>query len=260
MVKTCQEIELTTLNAKAQSRFSLFDTVPPDLMGFGLGATFNGKAVQSFLGLKKEDVSRLADVSPKSVRFDDAMPEPVRERLQEMAITINWVARVFRGDADKTQAWFQTRNPLLGDISPKDMIRLGRFERLRKFILASLQEVPTAPAAQAHELDPATAQAVQQFRHRLEADFAAKELIVFGSRARGDHRPDSDADVAVLLDGAHKPFLDTKLKMSDAAYDVLLDTGINISPLPVWLDEWEHPETYVNPVLLANIAREGVRV
>ena len=58
MVQTCQEIELTTLNAKAQSRFSLFDTVPPDLMGFGLGATFNGKAVQSYLGLKKEDVSR----------------------------------------------------------------------------------------------------------------------------------------------------------------------------------------------------------
>ena len=77
-------------------------------------------------------------------------------------------------------------------------------------------------------------------------------------RARGDHHPDSDADVAVLLDGGHLPFLDTKLKMSDAAYDVLLATGINISPLPVWLDEWEHPETYANPALLANVAREGV--
>ncbi|WP_350295757.1 hypothetical protein [Limnohabitans sp. Rim8] len=127
------------------------------------------------------------------------MPEPVRERLQEIAITINLVAKVFGGDVDKTVTWFKTRNPLLGDISPRDMVRLGRFERLRKFILASLQEVP-------------------------------------------------------------KPFLDTKLKMSDAAYDILLDTGINISPLPVWLDEWEHPETYVNPALLANIAREGVRV
>jgi hypothetical protein len=31
--------------------------------------------------------------------------------------------------------WFKTRNPLLGDISPRDMIRLGRFERLRKFII-----------------------------------------------------------------------------------------------------------------------------
>lgn len=48
--------------------------------------------------------------------------------------------------------------------------------------------------------------------------------------------------------------------MADVAYDVLLETGINISPLPVWLDEWEHPERHSNPVLLHNIVREGVRL
>ncbi|MFZ4537611.1 hypothetical protein [Propionivibrio sp.] len=48
--------------------------------------------------------------------------------------------------------------------------------------------------------------------------------------------------------------------MSDVAFDVLLETGINISPLPVWLDEWEHPETYANPRLLKNIALDGVRL
>lgn len=48
--------------------------------------------------------------------------------------------------------------------------------------------------------------------------------------------------------------------MADVAYDVLLETDINISPLPVWLDEWEHPETYPNPGLLRSIAREGVRL
>ena len=113
---------------------ALFDTAPPDLMGFGLGSSFDAKSVQSFLSLKEEDVSRIADVSPKSVRFDDAMPVPIRERLQEIANTINLVARFFGGDADKTGTWFKTRNPLLGDISPRDMICLGRFQRLRKFI------------------------------------------------------------------------------------------------------------------------------
>ncbi|MFM1906637.1 MAG: hypothetical protein RLZZ591_314 [Pseudomonadota bacterium] len=251
---------MTSLKTSAQIRFSLFDTVPPDVMGFGLGASFNGKSVQTFLGLKKEDVSRLADVSPKSVRFDDAMPEPVRELLQDIGITINLVARVFDGDTEKTVVWFQTRNPLLGDMSPKEMIRVGRFERLRKFILGALQEQPAAVLPPTHQLDEATLQAVQQFRLRIDPDFSAKEVILYGSRARGDHRPDSDADVAVLLEGTHQRFLDTKLKMSDAAYEVLLETGINISPMPVWMDEWEHPETYVNPALLANIAREGVRV
>jgi len=45
------------------------------------------------------------------------------------------VADFFNGNTEKTVLWFKTRNPLLGDISPRDMIRLGRFERLRKFII-----------------------------------------------------------------------------------------------------------------------------
>lgn len=137
---------MSATEAMTSKGFALFDTVPPDLMGFGLGSSFNAKSVQTFLSLKKEEVSRIADVSPKSVRFDDAMPEPVRERLQEIAITINLVAKVFGGDVDKTVTWFTTRNPLLGDISPRDMIRLGRFERLRKFILLAMTEDERVPA------------------------------------------------------------------------------------------------------------------
>jgi hypothetical protein len=120
--------------------FTLFDSVPNDYLGFGHGAGFNAKGVQSFLGLKKDDISRLASVSTKSVRFDEAMPEPVRERLEEIAQAINLVAKVFDGDVDKTVTWFKARNPLLGDISPRDMIRLGRYERLRKFILNAMIE------------------------------------------------------------------------------------------------------------------------
>ncbi len=109
-------------------------------------------------------------------------------------------------------------------------------------------------------LDPTTLDATQRFRQRLARDFDVAGLIVFGSRARRTHRSDSDADVAVLLRGAHQRFLTTKLALSDIAYDVLLDTGINISPLPIWMDEWEHPDDYANPQLLKNIALEGVRL
>ena len=84
-------------------------------------------------------------------------------------------------------------------------------------------------------------------------------VIIYGGRVRGTHRPDSDADVAVLFKGEHRRVLPTTLAMADVAYDVLLETGINITPIPVWLDEWEHPETHWNPALLRNIAREGVR-
>lgn len=46
--------------------------------------------------------------------------------------------------------------------------------------------------------------------------------ILYGSRARGTHRPDSDADVLVLLRGEHRRFVTTKLELVDLAYDVLL--------------------------------------
>ena len=122
------------------ANFGLFDSVPEDVFQFGRGASFSPKKVPDLLGFKKEDVSHIAAVSVKSVRYDDAMPEQVRERLEEIANTINMVAVAFDGDADKTTAWFRARNPLLGDISPRDMIRLGRYERLRKFIINAMGE------------------------------------------------------------------------------------------------------------------------
>jgi uncharacterized protein len=111
-----------------------------------------------------------------------------------------------------------------------------------------------------NRLDHQTESAVRRFLTLLGGRYDTAGAIVFGSRARGTHEPDSDADVAVLLSGEHQRFLPTKLAMADVAFDVLLETGINISPLPVWLDEWEHPENYSNPALLQSIAREGVRL
>lgn len=113
---------------------------------------------------------------------------------------------------------------------------------------------------QLDHIDHDTEEAVRRFLTLIAGRYDMAGAIVFGSRARGTHRPDSDADVAVLLSGEHQRFLTTKLAMSDVAFDVLLETGINISPLPIWLDEWEHPENYSNPALLQNIASEGFRL
>ena len=113
---------------------------------------------------------------------------------------------------------------------------------------------------QLDRIDHNTEEAVRRFLALIAGRYDMVGAIVFGSRARGTHRSDSDADVAVLLNGEHQRFLTTKLAMADVAFDVLLETGINISPLPVWLDEWEHPENYSNPALLQNIASEGFRL
>lgn len=54
--------------------------------------------------------------------------------MDEIASLIDIVSSDFGGDQEKTAAWFRAKNPLLGDVSPRDMIRLGRHDRLRKFI------------------------------------------------------------------------------------------------------------------------------
>lgn len=110
------------------------------------------------------------------------------------------------------------------------------------------------------DIDIQTANAVRTFMDRIATKFDLAGAILFGSRARHNHRPDSDADIAVILHGRRGQFLDTKLAMADIAYDVLLETGVLVHPLPVWEDEWDHPERYNNPALLLNIDREGLRL
>lgn len=109
-------------------------------------------------------------------------------------------------------------------------------------------------------VDREPANAARAFVERLSSRYPISEAILFGSRARGYFRPDSDADIAVLLRGRRGRFVDTKLAMADVAYDVLLETGVRIQPLPIWEDDWAHPESYSNPRLLEIINRDGIRL
>jgi predicted nucleotidyltransferase len=110
------------------------------------------------------------------------------------------------------------------------------------------------------QLDIDTERAARSFIARVAREYDLSGAILFGSRARGEFRSDSDADIAVLLHGHRGRFLETKLAMADIAYEILLETGVLVQPLPVWEDEWEHPETHSNPALLLSINREGVRL
>jgi antitoxin ChpS len=46
--------------------------------------------------------------------------------------------------------------------------------------------------------------------------------------ARHTEHAESDADVAVVLNGETGKFIDTKFAMDELAYEVLLDTGVRI--------------------------------
>ncbi len=119
---------------------------------------------------------------------------------------------------------------------------------------------PMPPSPKPRRIDEETEAAVRRFMSRISGRHDPAAVILYGSRARGTHRSDSDADVAVILKDQPRPVLSTALELADAAYDILLETGINISPIPVWLNEWKFPETHSNPTLLRNIAKEGIRL
>ena len=99
----------------------------------------NYRAVTDFLQIDKEETARIARVAPASVRFDHKIPQELAERLEEIANIANRVAALFEGDVQKTALWFRTANPMLGNVSPRDMLRMNRYKRLTKFVAEAEQ-------------------------------------------------------------------------------------------------------------------------
>lgn len=79
------------------------------------------------------------------VRYDHKIPREVLERLTEIANICGLVAPFFDGDVARTAVWFKTPNPLLGGSSPRDLIRFGRCEKLRRFVINALIESSVPP-------------------------------------------------------------------------------------------------------------------
>lgn len=125
---------------------ALFRTVPEqDLLGFWGDHAFHADKVAKFLNFDRTDVAKVAGVSVKSVRFDHKIPKEVLERLTEIATVCGLVAQFFDGDERKTALWFKSPNPLLGGMPPREMIRLGRYQKLQRFVVSALLESGVEP-------------------------------------------------------------------------------------------------------------------
>jgi predicted nucleotidyltransferase len=108
--------------------------------------------------------------------------------------------------------------------------------------------------------DPIIRSALRDLDGRLRQRFGCNyvRLILFGSRARGDNRPDSDADVAVILRGPIENRWSVKRQIIEDTYPILLDTGLYIQPWPLEERELDDPERSPNPALVRNILHEGI--
>lgn len=121
---------------------SLFNTIPQQdyCHLFKADGSPDSQKVVKLLKYRKDDIAVAANVPARSVRYDDKMPLELQERITEWAIALNLVAGFFDKDEHKTILWFSTPNPLLGDMTPRDVIRVGRFKKLLKFIQTALNE------------------------------------------------------------------------------------------------------------------------
>lgn len=96
--------------------------------------------VAHLLDFGEKEIAQAAGLPIKKVHLDEKPPAEISERLKEWAVALNLVAQFFDGDAEKTSLWFTVPNPLLGGVTPRDMLRLGRFRRLHQFVIDALAE------------------------------------------------------------------------------------------------------------------------
>ncbi len=89
----------------------------------------------------------------------------------------------------------------------------------------------------------------------IHAKDPTAEAYLFGSRARGDFRPDSDWDILILVD-SERVTNDVEDLFRDELYDIELESGQIISTFIYPKEYWKSVLIY-SP-LYKNVSREGI--
>ena len=107
------------------------------------------------------------------------------------------------------------------------------------------------------EISPDVKQILAELRRGLEAVYGDRlvQLVLYGSRARGDARPDSDIDVLLVLKGPVESGEEIS-RCSEFRAALCLEHNVVISLLNISEERFGREQS---PLLL-NVRREGVAV
>ena len=95
-----------------------------------------------------------------------------------------------------------------------------------------------------------------KIKQSIVATDPAATLILYGSRARGDNRPDSDIDLLILLD-KEKVTIEDRKRIGNPIYRLELDCEIDISLAIFSKSTWESKHI-VSP-FNKNVIKDGIR-
>ena len=83
-----------------------------------------------------------------------------------------------------------------------------------------------------------------------------RQVILYGSYARGDYNSDSDVDVMILLDLSDMDIKEYRHQLSDMTFDFNMDHDVEIKPIAK--NESHYRKWLDNYPFYSNVERDGV--
>jgi len=99
--------------------------------------------------------------------------------------------------------------------------------------------------------------ALVELKKRIREKFPDAEIILYGSRARGDTDEESDIDILILIDS--KLNRELKEEITEITYDIELKYDVVFGKIIETREFWKSPLANAMP-LHWNIDKEGIRL
>lgn len=99
---------------------------------------------------------------------------------------------------------------------------------------------------------------IESYINSLKAIYGShlKQVILYGSYARGDNSAESDIDIMLLVDLSDLEIKDYRHELSGVTFDYLMEHDIDISPIAINIahfTKWVDNYPFYN-----NVSKEGV--
>jgi hypothetical protein len=89
-----------------------------------------------FLELSKAELASALGVSYDQIR-QARLTGKARDRVEQLASALGYVADAFDGDLKKTLFWIRTPNLNFGGLSPRQLIIRGKYKKVIDFIISA---------------------------------------------------------------------------------------------------------------------------